>query len=67
MSLSAPAAKIFETLAPSIVRLAISTLRAIARGDSAEAGRRAEEAGRRQAVRLAADARLRAKAKAKKL
>jgi hypothetical protein len=56
-------AEILATLTPAAIKLAVQALTAIMRGDSAKAARLAEEAARKQAVRLAADAALRAKAK----
>lgn len=57
-------AEILALLTPSALRLAVQALSAILKGDHATAARKAEEAAHKQAVRLAADAALRAKKKA---
>lgn len=44
------------SLVPGALKLAVEALAAIAAGDAAKAARKAEEAARRQAVRLAAKA-----------
>ena len=59
-------AQILASLTPAALKLAVQALGAIFRGDHAKAARLAEEAARKQAVRLAADAALRAKSKLKK-
>lgn len=48
-------------LLPGALKLAYEAVQAIARGDVEAAGRKAEEAARRQAVKLAVDATLKAK------
>jgi O6-methylguanine-DNA--protein-cysteine methyltransferase len=63
MSVSKPIGDILLTLVPSALKLAWQALEAISAGDHATAARKAEEAARRQAVRLAADAALKLKAK----
>lgn len=54
-------AAILAALTPTALRLAVQALGAILRGDHERAKRLAEEAARKQAVRLAADAVLAAK------
>lgn len=54
-------AEILASLTPAVFKLAFDALKAIMTGDSEKAARKAEEAARRQAVRLAADAALRIK------
>jgi hypothetical protein len=59
-------AEILASLTPAALKLALQALGAILRGDSSKAARLAEEAARKQSVRLAADVALRAKSKAAK-
>lgn len=59
-------AEILAALTPAALKLTVQALGAILKGDHDKAARKAEEAARRQGVRLAADAALRAKAKSKK-
>lgn len=54
-------AEILAGLVPAAFRLATQALGAILKGDVARAKRKAAEAARRQGVRLAADAELRAR------
>lgn len=49
------------SLVPGALKLAVEAIAAILAGDPAKAARKAEEAARRQAVRMAADAALRAR------
>lgn len=58
-------AQILLSLTPAAFKLAVQTLTAIWRGDAAKAARLAEEAAHKQGTRLAADAVLTARAKAK--
>lgn len=48
-------------LLPGVTRLALAALSAIVSGDYEKAARKAEEAARRQAVKLAANAAMRAR------
>jgi hypothetical protein len=57
-------AVILASLTPSAWQLAVKALTAIMRGDADKAARLSEEAARKQAARLAADAALFAKRKA---
>jgi hypothetical protein len=58
--------ELLVSMLPAVARLAVDALVAIASGKPDIAARKAEEAARRQAVKLLADAALRAAAKAKK-
>ena len=49
-------ADMLVSLVPGALKLAVEALAAIVAGDAAKAARKAEEAARRQAVRLAAKA-----------
>jgi len=60
------AQEILNRLTPAILNLAMAALKAILAGDWEKAARKAEEAGRRQAARLAADAVLKARSAGKK-
>jgi hypothetical protein len=56
---------ILAAMIPSAFKLAVEALKAILAGDIEKARRKAEEAARRQAVRIGVNAVLAAKAKAK--
>lgn len=53
--------RLVSMLLPGVTRLAFEALSAIVAGDPGKAARKAEEAARRQATRMAADAALAAK------
>ena len=53
-------------LVPEAVKLGVAALRAIAAGDEAKAARKAQEAARRQRVKLELDAELAAKKAARR-
>lgn len=58
-------ADILASLIPAALKLAVEALRAILQGKPDVAARKAEEAARRQAVKIAADAALKARSGSK--